>query len=69
MSTVYLKTGGTDMSAVSDKSKLQTHKLLQLPLVNLMQEYVQQGQTQGIMNGYGLFDQATFEDFEGQTNA
>ena len=69
MITLYLKTGGTDMSAVSDKSNLQTQKLLQLPLVNLMQEYVQQRKTQGIINGYGLYDQATFEDFEGQTSA
>ena len=57
------------MSAVSDKSNLQTQKLLQLPLVNLMQEYVQQRKPQGIINGYGLYDQATFEDFEGQTSA
>ena len=57
------------MSAVSDKSNLQTQKLLQLPLVNLMQEYVQQRKTQGIINGYGLYDQATFKDFEGQTSA
>ena len=59
------------MKAVSRTFKLQTLKLSQLPLGLDMQFYQQQifEQIQGMFNGFGFIGQATFEDFEGKTNA
>lgn len=59
------------MKAVSRTFKLQTLKHSQLPLGLDMQFYQQQSfeQIQGMFNGFGFIGQATFEDFEGKTNA
>ena len=57
------------MKAVSKTFKLQTLKLPQLPLGLPLQLDMLQGQIQGMFNGFGFMGQATFEEFEGKTNA
>lgn len=57
------------MKAVSKKLELQTLRLSQLPLGLPLQLFMLQGQIQGMFNGFGFMGQATFEDFEGKTNA
>ena len=57
------------MKAVSKTFELQTLRLPQLPLWLPMQNFMLQGQIQGMFNGFGFMGQATFEDFEGKTGA
>ena len=57
------------MKAVSNICRLQTLRLSQLPLGFPLQGFMLQGQIQGMFNGFGFMCQATFEDFEGKTNA
>ena len=57
------------MKAVSKTFELQTLRLPQLPLGLPLQLDMLQGQIQGMFNGFGFMGQATFEDFEGKTNA
>ena len=58
------------MKAVSKTFRLQKlFSLPQLPLGLPLQGFMLQGQIQGMFNGFGFMGQATFEDFEGKTNA
>ena len=57
------------MKAVSKTFELQTLRLPQLTLGLPLQGFMLQGQIQGMFNGFGFMCQATFEDFEGKTNA
>ena len=57
------------MKAVSKTFELQTLRLSQLTLGLPLQSFMLQGQIQGMFNGFGFMCQATFEDFEGKTNA
>ena len=57
------------MKAVSKTFELQTLRLHQLTLGLTLKGFMLQGQIQGMFNGFGFMGQATFEDFEGKTNA
>ena len=59
------------MKAVSRTFKLQSIKQSQSLLGYQQQFYMQQDfeQIQGMFNGFGFMDQATFGDFEGKSNA
>ena len=61
--------GGTEMKAVSKTFELQTLQLTQFLFGLPLQGFMLQGQIQGMFNGFGFMCQATFEDFEGKTNA
>ncbi|MDY5839069.1 MAG: hypothetical protein SPK17_10250 [Treponema sp.] len=57
------------MKAVSKTFEKQKIRQPQLPLGLPLQGFMLQGQIQGMFNGFGFMGQATFEDFEGKTNA
>ena len=57
------------MKTVSKTFELKTLKLPQLPLGLPLQDFMLQGQIQGMFNGLGFMSQAAFRDFEGKTNA
>ena len=57
------------MKAVSKTFELQKLQLTQFLLGLPLQGFMLQGQIQGMFNGFGFMCQATFEDFEGKSNA
>ena len=57
------------MKTVSKTFELKTLKLPQLPLGLPLQDFMLQGQIQGMFNGLGFMSQAAFRDFEGKAGA